>query len=286
MNIYNKYNYILIINFLINIKKNKKIILNMDLNIVNSKNINYLINFLDMLIENMDKSNIYYDIIQNNIVNLIKMGYKFNTINNYYKRKYFRIINFAIKNNIILENIKIHNDSFYSVTNYYDANYISKLIFKFFNNKDIIITDGTANIGGNTLSFGLFNFKLINSIEINKTCYNYLINNIKCYHLKNIKAFNEDYLNLYKILSQDVVFLDPPWGGPNYKNKKYIELFLSNVNVIDIIEFLINKTKTKLVVLKAPYNYNIKFLKKKLVNIQFKINYLKKFQVFFINKKN
>ena len=239
-----------------------------------------------MLIENIDKSNFNYNIIYNNIVNLIKFGYKFNIINNYYKRKYFRIINFAIKNNIILENIKIHNDSFYSIINYYDANYISKLIFKFFNTKNIIITDATANIGGNTLSFGLFNFKLVNSVEINKTCYNYLVNNIKCYYLKNIKAINEDYLNLYKILSQDVVYLDPPWGGPNYKNKKYLDLFLSNMNIIDIIDYLINNTSTKLVVLKAPYNYNIKFLKKNLINIHFKINYLKKFQIFFISKKN
>ena len=36
-------------------------------------------------------------------------------------------------------------------------------------------------------------------------------------------------------LKQDVVFIDPPWGGKNYKSKKNLDLFLSNINIIKIL---------------------------------------------------
>jgi len=285
MNIFEKFNYILLINIIKYINSNKKYNLIFNINVVNKDNLNNVINFFDMLFNNIDETNIYYNIIYNNLINVIKHGYKNNTINSYYKRKFFKIINFANTNNVNLNNIKIHKDSLYSVTNYYDANYISNLIYKHYNTKDIIITDGTANIGGNTLSFGLYKFKLINSIELNKNCYNYLINNIKCYNLKNIKAINENYLKLYKILNQDVVFLDPPWGGPNYKNKTKLNLYLDNINIIDIIFTIFEKTKTTSVLLKAPYNYNISDLKTKNNNVEYKTCYLKKFQIIFLYKK-
>ena len=249
------------------------------ISVVDNDNINHIINFFDMLYTNITDNNIYYNIIYNNLTNLIKHGYKHDSLNSYYKKKFFKIINFANTNNVNLSNIKIHKDSLYSITNYYDANYISNLIYKHYNTKNIIITDATANIGGNTLSFGLYKFKLINSIEISKNCYNYLINNIKCYNLKNIKAINENYLKLYKILNQDVVFLDPPWGGPNYKQKALLDLYLDNVNIIDIIYTLFEKTKTSSIVLKAPNNYNVSDLKIKNNNVLYKFYYLKKFQI-------
>ena len=277
MNIFQKFYFILLINIIKNI--NKKYNMIFTISVVDNDNINHIINFFDMLYTNITDNNIYYNIIYNNLTNLIKHGYKHDSLNSYYKKKFFKIINFANTNNVNLSNIKIHKDSLYSITNSYDANYISNLIYKHYNTKNIIITDATANIGGNTLSFGLYKFKLINSIEISKNCYNYLINNIKCYNLKNIKAINENYLKLYKILNQDVVFFDSPWGGPNYKQKALLDLYLDNVNIIDIIYTLFEKTKTSSIVLKAPNNYNVSDLKIKNNNVLYKFYYLKKFQI-------
>ena len=58
------------------------------------------------------------------------------------------------------------------------------------------------------------------------------------------------------ILIQDVVFIDPPWGGPDYKIKDECTLLLDNVNVLDIINNLYHFTR--FVALKAPNNFDTK----------------------------
>jgi hypothetical protein len=67
-------------------------------------------------------------------------------------------------------------------------------------------------------------------------------------------------------LKQDCVFFDPPWGGKDYLNQEVMDLYLSDVNVIDIIKELIEGDKASLVVLKAPKNYNEESLKTQLEN--------------------
>ena len=56
------------------------------------------------------------------------------------------------------------------------------------------------------------------------------------------------------MLRQDIVYFDPPWGGPEYKSKKKIDLYLDNINVLDIINEIYNYTK--IVALKVPNNFN------------------------------
>jgi hypothetical protein len=79
--------------------------------------------------------------------------------------------------NVDLKKIKINEEGLYSITRYKDANYISKLIYKFFNSNNITITDATSNVGGNTISFCLY-FNNVNAIEINNENYKLLKNNI------------------------------------------------------------------------------------------------------------
>lgn len=181
MNIYDKYNLIILINFIIFINNKNIINLNFNLRMVNNYNINNIINFFYMIYTNINDNNNYYNLIYNNLINLIKYGYKNNSLNLYYKKKFFTIINFANTNNVKLTKLQIHNDSYLFMTNYYDSNYINSIIFKKFNTKNLVITDATAHVGGNTISFALYKFKLINSIEINFNYFKMLINNIKCY---------------------------------------------------------------------------------------------------------
>lgn len=274
MKLYYIYNIILTINLIKNF--NSKFNINFKIINLNNYNINYIINLINTL-NNNNSANLFYNIL----LSLIKYGNKYNLLSNYNKKKYFKFIYFANINNINLNYIKIHENSYYSITNYYDANYISNLIYKYYKKKDIIITDATAHIGGNTISFGLFNYKLIHSIEIDNKCSKLLLNNINCYKLKNIKVYNTDYLNIYLNLYQDVVFIDPPWGGPDYKKEKQIDLFLSNLNIIDIIDNLFTETLTSSILLKVPFNYNKTSLNNKFKNKKnIKIDYYK------INKYN
>lgn len=133
------------------------------------------------------------------------------------------------------------------------------------NPKDVIITDATAGVGGNTLSFAK-NFKQVNAIEIDKLRTDYLINNISIYEFKNIKVFNQDCLNLFTQLKHDVVFVDPPWGGKSYKNHKSLRLSISDISIEDICNnLLLSKNAPLLIVLKLPRNYDVAFLYKKII---------------------
>ena len=82
--------------------------------------------------------------------------------------------------------IMITEEGVFSVTPPEEAEKITQLIIKEFKyrlNKDIkdcVITDATANIGGNTINFAK-HFKKVNSIEISDINFKALKNNINVY---------------------------------------------------------------------------------------------------------
>ena len=54
----------------------------------------------------------------------------------------------------------------------------------------------------------------------------------------------------------DVLFLDPPWGGTNYKRHSVLDLKLGHMYVRDII-LLMKKIGKKGIVFKLPKNFRI-----------------------------
>ena len=81
-------------------------------------------------------------------------------------------------------------------------------------------------------------------------------------------VYCDSFLNLMNKLEHDVIILDPPWGGPNYKTKKQLNLYLDNINIVDIVNQLKN---VKLTLLKVPKNFNINYFLAKLNNSNIKI---------------
>ena len=51
----------------------------------------------------------------------------------------------------------------------------------------------------------------------------------------------------------DVLYIDAPWGGKDYKNKERLSLYLDKNELSDIYNKF--KKKTKLFVFKLPKNY-------------------------------
>jgi 16S rRNA G966 N2-methylase RsmD len=115
-------------------------------------------------------------------------------------------------------------------------------------NKFNVITDATAGIGGNSIYFSIF--RSVNCVEINFTAFKILIKNLR--YKSNINFYNNDFMNIYKKLKNDIIFLDPPWEE-NYKNKKNSQLFLSNIHIKTIIEKLY--IYANLLILKCPMNF-------------------------------
>lgn len=188
-------------------------------------------------------------------------------------------IYFPEKKGIDISKLQISNIGKYSITKPVDALFINKIIFKYFKkNKKIIITDATANNGGNTINFA-FDFNHVNSIEIDIEQFNILKHNINTYGLKNVTLYNDDCLNIMKTLKQDVIFIDAPWGGPSYYKIKDLDLFLSKKNIVDVVKNLYDNKSFKLCVLKVPKNYNYARLFGEFPNIKFDVYSLNKFTI-------
>ena len=146
----------------------------------------------------------------------------------------------------------LDNEALYSVTDQYTANKISKYISK---NLPLVetVTDATACIGGNTYSFSGF-FKKVIGIEIDPLRFSYLCHNLRILEVKNAVVYNGNMMDVCKYLKQDLIFIDPPWGGPNYKSKIYMDLYLSNTELSTVCRFI--SQYTKYIAIKVPVNFN------------------------------
>lgn len=156
------------------------------------------------------------------------------------------------------DRLQYDEEGLYSITNYTEADYISKFLKAgFMDCEKLNILDGTGGLGGNTFSFSKY-FNNVTTIELNPSRYEMLINNINLYNLKNIKSLNINSIEyLYKHYNNyNIFFFDPPWGGPSYKKKPSISLQLGSTSLLDIALYLKEHTKDKLLVYKLPFNYN------------------------------
>jgi len=154
------------------------------------------------------------------------------------------------------------NVSLYSTTPWREANFMNRTIINHFaklgkSARQLAVTDATANVGGNTISFYLSEFGHINAVELDQTTYQMLISNVTTYGAgTHIKTYCADYTEIYKNLSQDIVFMDPPWGGPDYKNYQKLDLYLGQIEISEICESLLAERLAEMIVVKVPYNYN------------------------------
>ncbi len=183
-----------------------------------------------------------------------------------------------------IHDVRMSKRSVYSTAFLYDGAKTAELI-KQIMGKNITISDVTANVGGNTLHFSkVFSKVIANEYDIDE--YNRLIHNMSVYNCNNIEFLNKDYTEIYQDIKQDVIFIDPPWGGPLYKTYDKLKLCLSNQDICTMINTLLNNKKAKLIVLKAPSNVDVSNLKfdYKIIKFIFQRNEL--YRLYFIGKTN
>ena len=150
--------------------------------------------------------------------------------------------------------IKYDNEALYSTTDQITANKIAKEILKYVP-KDSIVTDATACVGGSALALSNC-FKTVYAIEIDTERFKLLEDNIKLLECKNVICVNANALNYCLDIYQDMIFLDPPWGGPEYKKVTSLDLFISEIPFSDVC---ISFSKVcKYIVIKVPINFNQK----------------------------
>ena len=146
----------------------------------------------------------------------------------------------------------------YSITRRRDAEHIIHII------KNAVldcetksITDATGCIGGDTLNFATV-FEKVHSIELNIDNYEALKNNVGVYGFTNITLYHGDCTEVYKWAS-DALYIDPPWGGPNYRTIQNLNLYLGNVRLDDWLEDILSGPyRPSHIFLKVPLNYTTK----------------------------
>ena len=203
----------------------------------------------------------------------------------------------SIKDNSIYDKILIDDESVSYISIPDDAAKITNIIkyhciIKGYSPKTLTITDATAGVGGDCISFSN-SFMLVNAIEQDAKRYEYLVNNINAYKIHNVLHYKDDCLNIiYNLSQQDVIFFDPPWGGKKYKNEQNIRLKLSDVYIEDICIKLFNENATvispQIICLKLPKNYDLKMmyqvLTQSLDNISIYLYKLNKMFIVIISK--
>eukprot|EP01041_Mallomonas_annulata_P006949 gene6949-14109_t len=162
----------------------------------------------------------------------------------------------------IREQIQMDEVGTYSVTDMKSADLTSKLIIEKLDItleealRCVIILDGCACIGGNTISFGKY-FADVTAIELSTARYEMLKHNLSIIGLDSkVKAIKGNFCEMIPSLQYyDVIFLDPPWGGTSYRAAEKVDIFMSEIPLIDICRQLIGKLN--LLVLKLPENFNL-----------------------------
>lgn len=140
---------------------------------------------------------------------------------------YFRYVPPETRAQLVLD-----YEASYSITDQVTADRITRDILMFLP-PTAVITDGTACVGGNTYSFAK-TFQRVNAVEIDPRRHLYLQQNMDVLGLRNVLCIRGDAYYECRKQYQDMIFLDPPWGGPDYKQQSNLQLYLSNRELSEI----------------------------------------------------
>lgn len=120
------------------------------------------------------------------------------------------------------DGIKLDKEGWFSVTPEKIAEHIAGRVSQSFN-CDIIV-DAFCGVGGNTIQFALTGKRVI-AIDIDPVKIDLAQNNAEVYGVADkIEFICGDFLLLAPCLKADVVFLSPPWGGPDYATAETFDI--------------------------------------------------------------
>jgi len=164
---------------------------------------------------------------------------------------------FPNKKGVDKSKLMITNVGMYSVSKIKGSEKLIYLIKKYFNNStNLTITDATSNVGSDSINLAM-HFKQVNSIELDFNQFSVLKHNVEIYGLQNVNLINGNSLETISTLKQDVVYIDAPWGGIDYKNAESMKLYLGDNELSQI--YMENKQYCKLMIFKVPKNYDFTY---------------------------
>ncbi|ELW71973.1 Trimethylguanosine synthase [Tupaia chinensis] len=120
------------------------------------------------------------------------------------------------------DGIKLDREGWFSVTPEKIAEHIAGRVSQSF--KCDTVVDAFCGVGGNTIQFALTGKRVI-AIDIDPVKIDLARNNAEVYGVADkIEFICGDFLLLASSLKADVVFLSPPWGGPDYATAETFDI--------------------------------------------------------------
>ena len=169
---------------------------------------------------------------------------------------------FPLKRGVDYDLLKISHVGKYSLTWREDSTIFIRRMKEIVGDlSDKHITDLNGGVGGDTIMFAL-HYKKVDSIERDTGTFEILKHNVGVYGLDNVTLHHGDSTTVYNWKS-DVLFIDPPWGGPSYKEHTNLDLLLGDYRLDDYVAYVLEQSwRPKYVFLKLPFNYNFDRLKR------------------------
>ncbi|KAJ8012008.1 hypothetical protein DPEC_G00064230 [Dallia pectoralis] len=120
------------------------------------------------------------------------------------------------------EGIKLDHEGWFSVTPEKIAEHIAQRVQQSFHSE--LIIDAFCGVGGNAIQFALTGKRVL-AIDIDPVRLALARHNAHVYKVAGLIDFVQgDFLLLAPRLRADVVFLSPPWGGPDYLNADVFDI--------------------------------------------------------------
>lgn len=163
---------------------------------------------------------------------------------------------FPHKEDVDYTKLKMTPEGLYSITRRRDGEkMIAFLQTKISAISKLSITDATACVGGDTVLFSLY-FKKVDSIEWKRDNVIALQNNVSVFDATNVTIHEGDSTKIFN-WKTDVLYVDPPWGGPEYYKMPQLDLFIGSYRIdVWIEEVLKRESCPRHIILKLPNNYN------------------------------
>ena len=157
--------------------------------------------------------------------------------------------------------IKLDQEALYSVTDSISADKMTLIIGQLPGiTRSSIITDLTSCVGGNVISFARY-FKKVRAIELDPLRFKLLQHNVNAIlgPKAPVEFINGDAIIEATKHKQDILYMDPPWGGSDYMTQvvgNTLPLYLSGHDIGELCESTF-KNHARHVVIKAPVNFDI-----------------------------
>ncbi|KAH0572138.1 RNA cap guanine-N2 methyltransferase [Spironucleus salmonicida] len=159
-----------------------------------------------------------------------------------------------------IQNLKLPPHAPYSVSSFDDAFQNAYFLSKVLKTTKLVV-DLTACSGVDSICMAMV-FQNLISYEIDTPAFESLQNHFQIakmqgYNIGKYELKNESGAAEISISRQNTLyFLDPPWGGPDYRNKQNIRLDYGEY-IVDELAKKLSTDKTNSVFLKLPKNYDM-----------------------------